>query len=117
MSVNVTICHQHFFLSAHPGSRQLLPCQHPWVPGQVTDDCARAVAATFIAHCENSNRLHTLCSIPAQRAALSAFAHETLGLTTRAALTTNEIPLPTQYGREIRELISEFGVVRRRMLP
>jgi HK97 family phage major capsid protein len=87
------------------------------IPGQVTDDCARAVAATFIAHCENSNRLHTLCSIPAQRAALSAFAHETLGLTTRAALTTNEIPLPTQYGREIRELISEFGVVRRRMLP
>jgi HK97 family phage major capsid protein len=89
----------------------------PRVPGQVTDDCARAVAAAFIAHCENSNRLHTLCSIPAQRDALSAFARETLGLTTRAALTTNDIPLPTQYGREIRELISEFGVVRRRMLP
>jgi hypothetical protein len=89
----------------------------PRLPGQVTDECARAVAAAFIAHCENSNRLNVLCSIPAQRQALSAFAHDTLGVTTRTALSTADIPLPSQYGREIRELISDFGVVRRRMLP
>jgi HK97 family phage major capsid protein len=89
----------------------------PRVPGQVTDECARAVAAAFIAHCENSNRLNVLCSFPDQRQALSAFAHDTLGVTTRTALSTAEIPLPSQYGREIRELISDFGVVRRRMLP
>src|SRR5438552_43898 len=54
-------------------------------------------------------------SVSAQREALTAFARDTLGLTTRAALTTNEIPLPTQFGGQIRELISEFGVVRRCM--
>ena len=34
---------------------------------------------------------------------------------TRAALTTAEVPLPAQYGSEIRELTSEFGIVRRYM--
>src|SRR5438067_2289576 len=33
------------------------------------------------------------------------------------ALTTSDIPLPTEYGSQIRELISDFGVVRRRMSP
>jgi HK97 family phage major capsid protein len=44
-------------------------------------------------------------------------ARDTLGLTTRTALTTEDIPLPDTYGSEIRELISEFGVVRRCMAP
>src|SRR5207302_8377920 len=35
----------------------------------------------------------------------------------RSALTTSDIPLPSQFSGEIRELISEFGVVRRRMFP
>ena len=34
----------------------------------------------------------------------------------RTALTTSDIPLPVQYSGEIRELISEFGVVRRCMI-
>src|ERR1044071_5709825 len=55
--------------------------------------------------------------VPAQRDALIDFACNTLNLTTRAALNTTDIPLPTEYGGEIRELISEFGVVRQRMAP
>ena len=85
--------------------------------GGVSDDCARHLAATFIAHCERSDKLDALCSAPAQRDAVTAFARDTLNLSTRAALTTSDIPLPTNYSGEIRELISEFGVVRRCMSP
>ena len=92
--------------------------QHAIRPhGLVTDDCARHFAAAFIVHCERSNKLEALCSVPSQREALVSFARDTLNLTTRAALTTTDIPLPTEYGSQIRELISDFGVVRRRMSP
>jgi HK97 family phage major capsid protein len=85
--------------------------------GEVSDECARQLAAHFIAHCERSGKLEALASLPAQRDALTAFARDSLGVSTRAALSTTEIPLPDQYGGEIRDLISEFGVVRRRMFP
>ncbi len=85
--------------------------------GVVSDDCARHLASTFIVHCERSDKLDSLCSVPAQRDALLTLARDTLNLTVRAALTVNEIPLPTVYSGEIRELISEFGVVRRCMSP
>jgi HK97 family phage major capsid protein len=85
--------------------------------GQVSAACARQMAATFIAHCEKSGKLDALCPVPAQRDVLADFARDTLGLTTRTALSTTDIPLPDQYGSEIRELISEFGVVRRKMSP
>src|SRR5207248_4901724 len=62
-------------------------------------------------------KLEALASQPMQRGSLSDFAREHLGLTTRSALTTSDIPLPSQFSGEIRELISEFGVVRRRMFP
>lgn len=85
--------------------------------GQVSDSCARHIASSFIIHCERSDKLDALCSAAAQRDALLTFARDTLALTTRDALTVNQIPLPSQYGGEIRELISEFGVVRRCMSP
>lgn len=86
-------------------------------PGAVSDDCARHIAAQFIAHCEKSGKLEALSSLPAQRDSLTAFARDTLNLSTRTALTTSDIPLPTHYSGEIRALISDFGVVRRRMSP
>ena len=85
--------------------------------GVVSDDCARHLAANFIAHCERSDKLDALCSVPAQRDTLTAFARDTLNLSTRTALATTDIPLPVQYAGEIRELISDFGVVRRCMSP
>ncbi len=100
--------------------RQLASRQTVLAPrrsGQVSEGCARHMASMFIAHCERSDKLDALCSVPAQRDALVTFARDTLGLSTRAALTTTDIILPTQYGGEIRELISEFGVVRRCMAP
>ena len=88
-----------------------------FAPGGVTDACARHLAATFIAHCEKSGKLEALCSVPTQRDAITAFARDELGLSTRAALTTTDVPLPVEYSGEIRELISSFGVVRKRMMP
>ena len=85
--------------------------------GAVSEDCARNLAAHFVAHCERSGKLEALASLPAQRDALTAFARDSLGLTTRSALTTSDIPLPVEYGGEIRELVSQFGVVRGRMSP
>src|ERR1043166_3800721 len=85
--------------------------------GLASDDCAQHLSAHFILHCERSGKLEALASMPAQRDALIGFARESLGVTAKAALTTSDIPLPTEYGGEIRELISDFGVVRRRMSP
>jgi HK97 family phage major capsid protein len=85
--------------------------------GGVSDECARHLAASFVAHCERSDKLDLLCSVRSERDALTAFARDTLNLSTRAALTTGDVALPVQYGGEIRELISDFGVVRRCMSP
>ena len=85
--------------------------------GAVSDDCARQIAAHFIAHCERSGKLEALASAAGQRDALTAFARDTLALSTRSALSTSDIPLPTEYSGELRELISEFGVARRQMMP
>src|SRR5437870_1983434 len=86
-------------------------------PGCVSDDCARRIAATFIHHCARSGALDALASQSAQRDALISFARQSLGISTRTALTTSDIPLPSEYTGELRELISDFGVVRRRMSP
>src|SRR5437870_441623 len=86
-------------------------------PGCVSDDCARRIAATFIQHCARSGALDALASQSVQRDALVSFAQQSLGISTRTALTTSDIPLPSEYTGELRELISDFGVVRRRMSP
>jgi HK97 family phage major capsid protein len=85
--------------------------------GRVSEECARELASAYILHCARSDKLEALCSGPAQRDALLAVARNSLGISTRTALSTTEIPLPSQYGSELRELISDFGVARRRMLP
>ena len=85
--------------------------------GTVSDDCARHLAAQFIMQCERSGKLEALASAPARRDALLDFARNALNLTTRSAVSAGDIPLPSEYGSELRELISDFGVVRRRMFP
>lgn len=89
----------------------------PRPKGQVSEACARHLAAQFIAQCERSDKLEALASISAQRDSLVNFARQTLQVSTRTALTLNDINLPVQFGSEIRELVSEFGVVRRLMAP
>lgn len=90
---------------------------NPRKANSVSEECARQLASQFIVHCERSGTLEALASRPAQRDALTTFARDVLGISTRAALTTGDVPLPVQYGSELRELISEFGVSRRKMMP
>ena len=84
-------------------------------PGFVSDECARNLGALFILGNARSGRLDLLDA--RARESLFAEARSILGLETRTALTTTDIPLPTEYFGEIRELISEFGVARRNMFP
>ena len=84
-------------------------------PGFVTDHCARHLGAAFIIGNARSGRLDIL---PAHtREKLFTEARSILDIETKAALTTTDIPLPTQFFSEIRELISDFGVARRDMFP
>lgn len=85
--------------------------------GRVTDACARELAATFIVHCASSGKLEALASESRRRDDLFTQAKSILGFTTKTALSTSDIPLPVQYGSEMRELISEFGVARQKMFP
>jgi HK97 family phage major capsid protein len=85
--------------------------------GMVSDDTAELLACISVVQCLKSGCLEALSSVSAQRDALIDLARKRLNVATRAALTTTEIPLPAQYGSEMRELTSEFGVVRRAMAP
>src|SRR5262245_26231034 len=98
-------------------SRALNAIAHPRKKGGVSDNCARQLAAHFILHCMRGNKLEALASLPNQREALINFAGAELGISTRSALTTGDIPLPSVYGNEVRELISDFGIVRQKMMP
>lgn len=84
-------------------------------PGFVSDHCARHLAAVFILGNARSGRLDILH--PHVREKLFTESREILGLETKAALTTTDIPLPSVFSGEFRELIAEFGVARRNMFP
>src|SRR5512138_1799908 len=84
-------------------------------PRTVSEGLARRLAASVITVLSAQGRLEALSSVPSSRDAMVSFARENLGITTKAALTTTEIPLPDTYGREVAELIADFGVARRLM--
>jgi hypothetical protein len=83
--------------------------------GGVSRACAEEIAARVIAHCDRSGCLEAIAPDGATRDAVMGFARERLGINTKAALTTSDIPLPAEYGREVAMLTSQFGVARKRM--
>jgi HK97 family phage major capsid protein len=84
-------------------------------PGFVSLACAEYLGAAMIIGNARSGRLDTLDSHV--RSVLFDRANRIMGLEARAALTGTDVPLPVTYFSELRELISDFGVVRRRMFP
>src|SRR5204863_1916359 len=81
----------------------LLRATSPSAPrrsGFVSEQCARHLAASFILGAARSGRLDSLDS--RQRDGLFAEARTILGMETRSALTTTDIPLPTEYASEMR---------------
>ncbi len=76
----------------------------------VSDSCARFLASIAIVGAEKNGKLTHLKS---DRETVLKGCFETLGLEQRAALTTADIPLPTNYRAEVVELIWEFGQARK----
>lgn len=79
--------------------------------GFVTDDCAAHLAALFVLGNDAHRRLDQMD--PRFRDPVLAQARSILGIQTRDALTAANIPLPIQYGSQLRELILDFGVARK----
>ena len=85
--------------------------------GMVSNECAAHLGATFILQCAKSGKLELLSQSSATRDALLNSARQTLGMEIRTALTTTDIPLPTEYSGELRALIAQFGIIRKAMFP
>ena len=83
--------------------------------GKISDDAARELAAAFIIHCARNGAMEAWCQEPSKRDFLINEARQIAGISTRAAFTTSDIPLPVSYAGQIIELIAEFGVVRNEM--
>jgi len=79
-----------------------------------SDELAQHLAVRFMLGNVRSGRLD---GEPKRKDLMIGIAAEILGVEQRAALTTSDIPLPTEYMSELRELIGEFGVARRVLSP
>src|ERR1043166_7361430 len=79
----------------------------------VTDDCANAITATFIAECRRvPNALEGLIRDSGTRERVLAKASAILGFETRAALDATTTPLPTVYVPQVIELVWKYGQFR-----
>jgi HK97 family phage major capsid protein len=85
------------------------------VRGFASDAMARGLGAHFILQCAKRGGLDHLDNSVKEK--LFTEARGVLEIDTKAALTTTEIPLPTAFTGEIKELIAEFGIMRSQMMP
>lgn len=84
-------------------------------PGRISIECAEFIGASFVLGNAKAGRLDIIDSNV--RTKLFDQSKSILGIEAKTALTASDIPLPTEYFAQIRELISEFGVVRKVMFP
>ncbi|MEI7729198.1 MAG: phage major capsid protein [Verrucomicrobiota bacterium] len=80
----------------------------PANPGEISDDCARHIAAVVIAGAVRSGRFDG----PVKDHLLGV-ARDVLGAEAKSALTTSDLPLPVQYAGEVVELVAQYGAARR----
>lgn len=76
----------------------------------VSDDCARYIAAVVVCGADSIGGLSHIKG--AQRDALLGECKNILGIETRSALTSSDIPLPTVYSSEVVELVYKYGQAR-----
>lgn len=84
--------------------------------GLVSDQCARELASSVIIHCARSGVLDGFITNEKARDAMLTQAKAIFGLEGKA-MTTTEVPLPTSFSGDLRELVAEFGVLRGQMFP
>jgi HK97 family phage major capsid protein len=82
--------------------------------GHVSDECAAFIGAAFVVGNARAGKFDVLDA--RTKDALLSESRNILGMNQKTALTTTDVPLPTQFFSELRELISEFGVARNRMM-
>lgn len=93
-------------------TRAVGPCS-PRRRGRPSIEAARGIGAQFVLQLAAAGKLDGMLGSMAQRDALLHEAKDALGIEQRiTSLTTSEIPLPIEYSREVRELISDYGVAR-----
>jgi HK97 family phage major capsid protein len=79
----------------------------------VSEDCAKALTSVFTLQCAQlSGALDHMVPDASARQRVIALAAATLGMETRAAMTSTEIPLPTIYTPQIVELVFKYGQAR-----
>ena len=81
----------------------------------VTHDCARYLAAIAYIGAEKHNKLSHLNS--QNRDMILSKSAEVLGMELRTALTTTDIPLPTEFQSQVVELVWTYGDFRRNATP
>ncbi len=77
----------------------------------VSEQCARALSAVVILAAEGFGGLKN--HETRVRETLIGASCQALGITSKAALTSSDIPLPVEYSGEVIELVSQFGFARR----
>lgn len=81
-------------------------------PGQlVTDDCAECLTAIAIVGAEKHGALNLLDA--SRRERLVSRSRSILGIEQRAALTSSDIPLPTEFSGQVVQLVNMYGTARR----
>jgi HK97 family phage major capsid protein len=85
-----------------------------WLNGVpfVSDECARALASLYIIAGEQQGKLKEIVQDSSRRERLISVSSDFLGLQTRAALTSSDIPLPTIYVPQVVELVWKYGQFR-----
>lgn len=86
-------------------SRGLAPAR----PGQVSEGCARFLGGLYLLAAVKQDRLQG--RISEQRAL--ELVKEYTGIEQKTSLSTSDIPIPTQWGGEVVELVSQYGAARK----
>jgi HK97 family phage major capsid protein len=76
----------------------------------VSDECARYIAAMVVCGADAIGGLNHIKG--AQRDSLVGECKNIIGIETRSALTSGDIPLPTVYASQVVELVWKFGQAR-----
>lgn len=83
----------------------------PHRPDQVSDECARHLGALAILAGFRQGKMDAIGAN--QRDMLGGMFKDIVGVELKTALSTSDIPLPVEYGAEVVELVSLFGVARK----
>ena len=76
-------------------------------PGFVSDDCARHIAGiALVARLRSGKQIENA-------GLMQGLARDILGMEIKTALSSSDIPLPTEYSGQVVELVSQYGAARR----